>query len=205
MALPQRYVEKDFYTEAEYLAWEEDAPYKSEYVNGRIIPLHGEIRAMSGGTSDHGVISANIIGTLWVALKGGGCRVLTSDIKLHSGDGSLRYPDVSVVCGEIKYHGRGRIVMTNPLVLVEVLSPSTEIADRGEKMLGYQSIDSLQSYLLVDQYAARLEQYARKENGHWDYQVVEGREGVVTIPALQVTLSLSDIYDGIEFGDKRDG
>ncbi len=205
MALPQRYVEKDFYTEAEYLAWEEDAPYKSEYVNGQIISLHGKIRAMSGGTSDHGVISANIIGAAWAALKGSGCRVLTSDTKLHSGDGSLRYPDVSVVCGEIKYHGRGRTVITNPLVLVEVLSPGTEVADRGEKMLGYQAISSLQSYLLVDQQMARVEQYARMGNGHWDYQAVEGREGTVTIPALEITLALSDIYDGIEFGDTRNG
>lgn len=205
MALPQRYVEKDFYTEAEYLAWEEDAPYKSEYVNGQIISLHGEIRAMSGGTSDYGVVSANTNGALWVALKGSGCRVLTSDTKLHSGDGSPRYPDVSVVCGEIRYHGHGRAVIANPSVLVEVLSPSTEAADRGEKMLGYQAIDSLQSYLLVDQHAPRVEHYARKENGHWDYQAVEGREGTVTIPALEITLALSDIYDGIEFGDTRNG
>ncbi len=196
MALPQRYIEKDFYTEAEYLAWEEDAPYKSEYVGG-------QIRMMSGGTSDHGLISANVIGALWAALKGSACRVMSADMKVLSGDGSLRYPDASVVCGALKYHGPGQLVLANPLMLVEVLSPGTENTDRGEKLLGYQAIGSLQSYLLVEQRMARIEQYTHIDNGQWMYQTVQGLESMLAIPALNITLALSDIYDGIDFGAVR--
>lgn len=198
MALPQRYVEKAFYTEAEYFAWEEDAPRKSEYING-------EIRMMSGGTDDHAALSLSVGAELRAALRGRGCRVMSADMKVLSGDGSLRYPDVSVVCGASVYHGRGRSAITNPLVIVEVLSPSTEAADRGEKLLGYQAIESLQSYLLVDQQTARIEQYARMDNGHWDYKAVEGLEGMLTIPALNITLALADIYEGIDFEVMRGG
>lgn len=198
MALPQRYVEKDFYTEAEYLAWEEDALRKSEYVGG-------EIRMMSGGTSDHGLISANVIGALWAALRGSACRVMSADMKVLSGDGSLRYPDASVVCGAFKYHGPGRLVLANPLVLVEVLSPGTENTDRGEKLLGYQAIESLQSYLLVEQRMARIEQYTRMDNGEWKHQTVRGLESALVIPALNITLALADIYEGIDFEAKRSG
>lgn len=198
MALPQRHVEKDFYTEAEYLAWEADALRKSEYVGG-------EIRMMSGGTSDHGLISANVIGALWVALRGSACRVMSADMRVLSGDGSLRYPDASIVCGAFKYHGPGRLVFANPLVLVEVLSPGTENTDRGEKLLGYQAIESLQSYLLVEQRMARIEQYTRMDNGEWKHQTARGLESALAIPPLNITLALADIYEGIDFEAKRSG
>ncbi len=198
MALPQRYVEKDFYTEAEYLALEEDALYKSEYVNG-------EIRMMSGGTLKHSALAVNVSTELRIALRRRNCLVLSSDAKVHITSGSFRYPDVSVVCGPAQSYEQNETVLTNPLVVVEVLSDSTESKDRGEKLHEYQAIDSLQSYLLVDQHTPRVEQYARKDNGHWDYQAVQGLEGTVTIPALEVTLALADIYEGIDFGETRNG
>ena len=142
MALPQRYIEKDFYTEDEYLRWEEDAPYKSEYVRG-------DIRAMSGGTDDHGTIGMSVGSALVVALRGRGCRVMSSDVKVRTTDGVFRYPDVSVVCGPRQYHGRGRRVITNPLLVVEVLSDSTAATDRGEKFHEYQSLSSLTDYQAV--------------------------------------------------------
>lgn len=192
MALPQRYIEKDHYTEEEYLRWEEDAPYKSEYVRG-------EIRAMAGGTVDHGTIAVNVSVGLKGALRGRGCRVLSSDVKIRTGDGVLRYPDVSVVCGEIRFHGRGRSVITNPLIVVEVLSDGTAATDRGEKLQEYQTIESLQCYLLVNQTSPRVECYERRENGRWDYQAVIGRDSVLEIPTLTVTLVLAEIYDEISF------
>lgn len=198
MALLQRYVEKDFYTEAEYLAWEEDAPRKLEYVGG-------EIRMMSGGTDAHAMLCISIGAVLWGALRGRNCQVMSADMKIRTPLGNFRYPDVSVVCGSNQFYGSNPIVLTNPLVLVEVLSDGTAATDQIEKRREYQTTDSLQSYLLVDQNAPWVEQYARLGNGHWDYQSVEGREGTVTIPALDVTLALGDIYDGIEFGDKRNG
>ena len=197
MALPQRYLEKDCYTEEEYLRWEEDAPVKSEF-------SRGEIRAVSGGTDDHAAIAFNISGALSAALRGRDCRGMSSDMKVRTPRGTFRYPDVTVVCGPRQYHKRSKAVITNPLVVVEVLSDSTGATDRTEKLLEYQLIDSLQSYLLVGQNEARIEQYARLDNGHWDYHTTEGIGGNLTIPALDVTLSLADIYEGIEFVSEED-
>lgn len=192
MALPQRYIEKDHYTEGEYLTWEEDAPYKSEYVRG-------EIRAMSGGTDDHNTVSVSVGAELRAALRGRGCRVMSSDMKVRTGDGVLRYPDVTVVCGPRRYHGRGQSIVTNPILVVEVLSDSTAATDRGEKLLEYQTIESLQAYLLVDQSSPRVSCYTRQENGHWDYQTVTGVENTLTIPTPEITLALAEVHDGISF------
>src|SRR5579872_5858488 len=97
MALPQRYEEKDFYTEEEYFEFERTSFGRWEYVNG-------EIRAMSGGTDDHAAIAANVVGTIRQALLPRGCRVYGSDMKVHTGDGINTFPDVSAVCGPRDYY-----------------------------------------------------------------------------------------------------
>lgn len=198
MALPQRYIEKDYYTEEEYLRWEEDAPYKSEYVRG-------EIRAMSGGTDYHGAISISVGAELRAALKGRDCLTMSSDVKIRTLRGTFRYPDVTVTCGPRRYHGRGRSVITNPLVVVEVLSDSTAATDHGEKLREYQMLESLHHYLIVSQREPRIELYTRKDDDHWDYQAVEGLGATLTLTALSVTLALTEIYEGIEFGPDNDG
>jgi len=189
MALARRYVEKDFYTEEEYLAWEETAIEKSEYING-------QFRAMSGGSEAHATLPMNIGAELRAALRGRGCRVLSSDMKVHAA-GAMYYPDVTVVCGPSRYHGRSNSVLTNPVLIVEILSPSTETKDRGEKFLHYQQIDSLHSYLLVSQDESRVELFSRGENGHWDYTQASGLESSLPIPALSISLTLADVYDQI--------
>ena len=153
MAVARQYVEKDFYTEEEYVTWEEDAIEKSEYIDG-------EIRAMSGGSEPHASIPMNIGGELRTALRGRGCRVLSSDMKVWAA-GVYYYPDLSVVCGPSIYRGRNKHTITNPLVVVEVLSPSTESEDRGEKFIRYQQIETLRSYLLVGQTEPRVELFER--------------------------------------------
>lgn len=193
MALARQYVEKDFYTEAEYLALEETAVEKSEYVDG-------QIQAMSGGSEPHASIPVNIGGELRTALRGRGCRVLSSDMKIRAA-GVYYYPDLSVVCGPSTYRGRSKYTVTNPLVVVEVLSPSTESKDRGEKFIRYQQIDTLRSYLLVSQTEPRVELFERGENGHWDYTMVAGLDSMIALPSLEITLALSEIYDQVEFTD----
>lgn len=135
MALARQSVEKDFYTEEEYLVWEEDAFERSEYIDGHI-------RAMSGGSEPHAAIPVNIGAELRAALRGRGCRVLSSDMKVWAA-GAFYYPDLSVVCGPSAYRGRSKHTITNPLAVVEVLSPSTESKDRGEKFIRYQQIETL--------------------------------------------------------------
>ena len=193
MALARQYIEQERYTEAQYLAWEETAVEKSEYVDG-------EIRAMSGGSEPHALIPTNISSELRTALRGRGCRVLSSDMKVWT-SGAFYYPDLSVVCGPSAYRGRNKHTITNPIVVIEVLSPSTEPKDRGEKFIRYQQIETLRSYLLVSQTEPRVELFERGENGHWDYSLVAGLENSVMIPSVNVTLALSEVYDQVDFAD----
>ena len=125
MAVARQYVEQERYTEEQYLAWEETATEKSEYVDGRI-------EAMSGGSEPHASIPMNLGGELRAALRGRGCRVLSSGMKVWAAN-AFYYPDLSVVCGPSAYRGKNKHTITNPIVVVEVLSPSTEPKDRGEK------------------------------------------------------------------------
>jgi Uma2 family endonuclease len=193
MALARQYVEKDFYTEEEYLAWEETAIEKSEYVDG-------QIRAMSGGSEPHASIAMNIGALLWNGLRGKPCRVLSSAMKVWAA-GAFYYPDLSVVCGPSAYRGRSKYVIMNPVLVVEVLSPSTESKDRGEKFIRYQQIETLRSYLLVSQTEPRVELFERGENGHWDYTTVAGLDRMIAVPSLDIMLALSEIFDQVDFPD----
>ncbi len=187
MALPQRHIEKASYTEEEYLTREEASPARSEYVRG-------EINALPDATVNHSVASLGIGTELHSALRGRNCRVLSCQMKVRTPDGTIRYPDVSVIKGASQYHGEGRVVITNPLLIVEVLSDATESGDRGAKWREYRKLDSLQTYLLVAPDSPRVEQYTRRDDGGWDYHVAEGLEQTLSIPALGVTVALAGVY-----------
>lgn len=195
MAIAEREIapqtQKRLYTEDEYLALEERAEEKSEYVDG-------EIRLMPGGTDHHGALAMNLGSALIVALRGRGCLVMSSDVKVRAAR-QMYYPDLSVTCGPRQFFSGNRTVITNPLLVAEVASPSTESKDRGEKFHNYIAIESLSAYLLVSQNEARAELFSRGERGHWDYTIAEGMEGVLPIPALGVALALADVYAEIEF------
>ncbi len=198
MALAEREIApqtpRRLYTEDEYLALEEAAEGKSEYVDG-------EIRPRPGGTADHATISMSLGAGLCAALRGRGCLVMSSDVKVRAA-GEMYYPDVSVTCGPRQYYSGNRTVITNPLLVAEVLSPSTEGKDRGEKFRNYLAVEALAVYLLVSQDAPRIEQFSRAEDGHWNYILVTGSDSILDIPALSVSLKLADIYDGIDFTDQ---
>ncbi len=191
MALARQFVEQDRYTEEQYLKWEEDAAEKPEFVDG-------QIRAMSGGSEPHASIPMDMGALLWNSLRGKACRVLSSDMKVWTAN-AFYYPDLSVVCGPSTYRGKNKHTITNPVVVVEVLSPSTEPKDRGEKFIRYQQIEALRSYLLVSQAEPRVELFERGENGHWDYLTVAGLEKLIEMPSLGVTLALSEVYDQVDF------
>ncbi len=198
-------LDKDWYTEAEYFALEDSSPDRWEFLaDGPLNPdglRLGRIRAMSGGTLDHSGIGGNLITALNIALRGAGiqtCRVFSPDLKVHAGDGRNTYPDVSVVCGCPVYHRARRDIVTNPILVAEILSPSTQKDDRGKKRESYQAIPTLQHYLIVAADKASVELYTHEEGG-WHYQVYEGREASVTLPALGVTLALAELYDRIDF------
>src|ERR1043166_1184788 len=166
MALPKPFVEKETYTEDEYLALEQSTLGRWEFIGGKI-------RAMSGGTDDHNTIAVNIGGTLRNALASRGCRVYVADMKIHTGNGVNTFPDVAVVCGPRQYHRDKTDIITNPVLIAEVLSDSTQGYDRGEKFDHYKTIPSLIDYLLVVPNEARVLLYTRMED-HWEFRDVSG-------------------------------
>ena len=193
MAAQRQYqtAEKDFYTEAEYFEFERTALGRWEYVSG-------VIRQMAGGADDHNVIAINVAGTLRNAMVPRGCRVYGSDMKIHTGDGNNTFPDVAVVCGPRRYHGGRTDVISNPLLIVEVLSPSTEGYDRGEKFDHYRTIPTLADYLLVSVDEPRVFHYSLRGD-HWEFREASGLDAAVTLPSIETTLALADIYALIEF------
>ena len=147
-------------TEEEYLAAEKDAEYKSEYYKGVTY-------AMAGGTRGHAVIAVNCAAELRAALRGR-CGVYNTDFRLYIPDSSYyTYPDAAVICGEVRPSPKDRNSMTNPVLLVEVLSPATEHIDRGRKFREYRRIGSLREYVMVSINEPLLERLVRNENGDW--------------------------------------
>ena len=180
-------------TAEEYLEEERRAEYKSEYRDGVIV-------AMSGGSRAHSVITVNITAEVRARLKGKPCQAFSNDMKVRSGIGELySYPDLSVVCGEPRFHDDHTDVLLNPTVIVEALSPSTEAFDRGRKFARYQRIASLMDYVLIAQDEPRVERYARQEDGQWLLSIAVGLEAVLSLPSIDCSLPLSEIYDRVPF------
>ena len=146
---------QQYYTPEEYLALERKAEYKSEYING-------EIYAMSGASRAHILITVNLTRELSTQLRGRPCEVYASDMRVKvSPTGMYTYPDVAAVCGEARFEDGQVDTLTNPSVIIEVLSPSTEAYDRGEKFAHYRKLQSLAEYVLVAQDKMRVEHFAR--------------------------------------------
>ena len=181
---------KQSLTPEEYFLLEEKAEYKSEYRDGEMI-------AMAGGDPDHSLIAANIVGALINELKGT-CRVYNSDVMVQSGV-SYSYPDVTVVCGEPRYGGERGKCLANPVLLIEVLSKSTEALDRGEKFALYRRIESLSGYLLVAQDKPRVEYYTRQADGLWLLSEINGVDALVKLNSLKIDLRLASVYAFMNF------
>lgn len=174
------------YTYEEYLAYERDSTLKHEYVGG-------EIFAMAGGSRRHSALASRISAALEIARKPG-CVAFQSDLRVRIlATGRATYPDVSMVCGPIQGDpgDRSGETITNPTLIVEVLSPSTEQDDRGAKWQDYQTVPSLQEYVLVSQTEPRVERYVRVPGGGWEYHAVT--EGTVTLSCGAV-LDLARLY-----------
>jgi Uma2 family endonuclease len=179
-------------TPAEYLALERSAREKSEYVNGHIY-------AMAGASRPHNLIVANIIGELRTRLRGRPCEAYVSDMRVKvQRTGMYTYPDVVALCGEPRLEDAELDTLLNPSVIVEVLSPSTESYDRGEKFAHYRRLDTLQEYVLVAQVRHRIEHF-RREGDHWVLTEISDPGEELTLSSLGCTLAVADIYDRVEF------
>jgi Uma2 family endonuclease len=171
----------------DYLALEAVSPVKHEF-------LEGHVWAMAGGTPEHAAIAVNVSTLLNVALRGRPCRVYSSDLRVRVMPTGLgTYPDVTVVCGQAEFDPQdsSRHTITNPLVVVEVLSPSTEDYDRGEKLEHYQQMPSLSQIVLVSHSERRVEVWERQA-ATWKRQVVT--EGEARLEALGCSLPIGEVY-----------
>jgi Uma2 family endonuclease len=186
--------EKHRYSVEEYLAMEKYAAYKNEYHDGYIYP-------MPGGTYNHNLIASNIIriiGNLVEDLPEV-YHVLNSDMKVHiPEDGSFVYPDALVICDKPQFYKGHKDVIINPLVIVEVLSSSTESYDRSGKFDKYSSIDSFKEYILIKQDRHQVVSFFREETDLWRKSVYRGLEAELFIKALQIDVELKQIYRGVE-------
>jgi Uma2 family endonuclease len=163
---------------------------------------HGRIIGMAGGTDTHSDITCNLVGELRQTLKGTACKVGGPDLRVRSPrTGRFHYPDVSVTCGPRVFDPPGsRVTVANPRVLIEVLSPSTADMDRGEKFREYIAIASLREYLLVSQDRPLVQTFHRGEDGGWGVGPwAEGLDATLAFPSLGVTVSLAEVYAGVEF------
>ncbi|MFL5538851.1 MAG: Uma2 family endonuclease [Longimicrobiaceae bacterium] len=179
-------------TPAEYLALERSAREKSEYINGRIY-------AMAGTSRVHNRIVANVIIALGNQMRGRPCEAYVSDMRVKvQHTGMYTYPDVVALCGEAQLEDAELDTLLNPSVIIEVLSPSTESYDRGEKFAHYRRLESLQEYVLVAQVRRRIEHF-RREGDHWVLTEISDADGVLPLSSLGCTLALADIYERVEF------
>ncbi len=182
---------KTIITAEEYLELERKADYKSEFYKG-------EMFGMAGATKEHNKIVASLIAEIGQFLKKKDCFIFPSDLRLHSYENGLyTYPDVTIVCGEEKYYDDKFDTLTNPMVLIEVLSASTEEYDRGTKFKLYRSIPSLQSYVMVSSTEYLAEVYTRN-NDEWIFTSAKDKGGSIYISAIDYTIMLADIYAQID-------
>jgi Uma2 family endonuclease len=180
----------------------------------RHIFLDGELFAMAGESLIHGDITFNLAGTLRHQLKGTPCRGSIKDTKVRSGIGPMAghttkgmfsYPDILVVCGDREIHDEHRDIVLNPKAIFEVLSPTTEAFDRGEKFQRYRSWNpTLTDYVLVSQDKPHVEHHVKQAAGGWLCHDYAGLDASFTIASIGCTLALADVYDGVRIPSKED-
>lgn len=176
------------YSFQDYLAVEEMGPVRHEFVNGVIL-------AMAGGTPEHAALSAAVVVLLGAHLRGKACRPYSADLRLRvPATGLATYADAAVVCGEVERDPESPTHVTNPTIVVEVLSPSTEEYDRGEKREHYQRLASLRDYVLVAQDRRWVEVVTRAPGGDWEHRVYSSGE-VASLPSIACTFAVDELYE----------
>ena len=180
-------------TPDEYLKFERKSEVKHGY-------FAGEIFAMSGAKRNHNKIVGNLSGLVWQHLKEKDCEFYPTDMRVFvPATGLYTYPDLVVVCGEPKFQDEVFDTLLNPILLIEVLSDSTEGYDRGKKFQHYRSIESLREYVLVSQDEARIEKYVKQGDGFWVLSEAVGLESEIEFSSIECRIALSEVYDKIDF------
>ena len=182
-----------YMTKAEYLEFERNSDTKHEYING-------EVFAMAGAKPNHNRLTMKLSRLIDTHLDGKDCEAFNGDQRLEIEPlDSYVYPDITVTCGESKFTEDPLPALLNPLLIVEVLSPSTERFDRDEKFILYRQIETFREYVLVFQDSARIVCYYLNANNIWEFRDALGLESTITLKSIDSTLSLADIYANVVF------
>ncbi|MGK7929694.1 MAG: Uma2 family endonuclease [Spirulina sp.] len=182
----------------EYLELEEQAEFKSEYRDGEIVP-------MTGGTTNHNEIALNLAAYLKFALKKKPYRVYMEGVKLWiPAYRQCTYPDVMVIQGEPVYTDKAKTTVMNPILIVEVLSRSTQNYDRGDKFEYYRSIPEMKEYILIDQKRFYGMQYVKNDAGQWVLSEYTGEEAAIALNSIEFEIAFRDLYEGVDFSDREE-
>ena len=177
---------------AEYLEFDRRSDFKNEYFDGRIF-------MMAGASFNHNMITAGLTGALLTKLRGMGCLIASSDMRIKlEKTASYAYPDVSVICGKPVLEDTTPETLLNPKIIFEILSPSIERHDRVNKLQHYRQIESLTDYLLISQSAYHIEHHSRMTDGSWLLTDVLGRGAVLSLTSPNCKIGLDDIYEQVE-------
>ena len=203
---------KKLLTEEEYLDFERKSSEKHEYYKGEVFLMldyihadtQEEVQAMSGATYTHSAIASNIIGELYALLKGKPCQPLGSDMRVFIPQNTLyTYPDISVFCGDPIIQGEEeKSSAIGPIVIFEVLSPSTKNYDRGQRFKLYREIPALKEYILVDSETVSIEVFRVNKSNHWELEEYKSLDDELQIPALSLAILLKNIYEGTRLLNK---
>lgn len=178
-------------TPEQYLEMDRKADYRSEYVNG-------EILAMAGASREHNLIVTNLVREVSLALRGQPCETYSNDMRVTVSAARYAYPDVVVACGQPQFIDRQLDTLTNPTVIMEVLSPTTAADDRIWKFAHYRRLETLTDYVMLSQYQPFIEHYTRRDN-QWVLTEIAGMEAVLRLPSIGCDLPLTAIYERVEF------
>jgi len=177
----------------EYFALEEKAERRSEFFDG-------EMFMMAGASREHNFLSRNFTAEIHTRLRGSSCQVFVSDLRLKvDATGLYTYPDLAIVCGTPEYAPENRNTLTNPKVVIEILSDSTERYDRTTKFRHYRQIPTLMEYLLVAQDEALIHRYLRTESSDWLLAEIVGMDEMFIVNSVPLSIPMRDIYTGVEF------
>ena len=189
-AMPSGLSPLNFLTVEEYLKLEQDGEIRHEYVAGQVY-------AMAGSSREHNLIAGNIFALLRPHLRGGSCRAFVSDMKVEIKTSSqtdfFYYPDVVVTCNP---QDKERYFLSSPCLVIEILSPSTQATDKREKRINYQTIESLQEYVLISQNEMKVEVYRRDNNDNWTVETLD-KDDDLQLDSVGLTLTMADIYEDV--------
>ena len=182
---------ESFLTAQDYLAWERQQETRHEYLDGHVF-------AMTGASRRHNLLCGNLFAAIHRQLRGKSCEIYANDMRVKvSESGMYTYPDLAAACGEPRFEDQAIDTLLNPVLIVEVLSDSTERYDRGAKFTHYRSVPSLREYLLVSQTECRVEQYARQPGSQWLLTEYQDLNACIDLESLGCRLILSEVYERV--------